>query len=175
VVLGSLAAAVLSSERLVRRIGRTVTWVAGRLRRRGIEDLADRLASERVLLMSFLGPRWLRAIAWTIGRIGLDYLSLLAALAAVGASPRAGLVVLAFVAAFVLGSVPITPGGLGFVEAGLTATLTVSGVPAATAAAATLAYRLASYWLPLAAGGPAWILFSRRYGRVPAAPPEAPP
>lgn len=105
--------------------------------RRPDTDLADRLVDERALLMQFLG------------------------------APRAGLVVLAFVAAFVLGSVPITPGGLGFVEAGLTATLTVSGIPAATAAAAGLAYRLASYWLPLAAGAAASLAFSRRHGRIP--------
>ena len=30
---------------------------------------------------------------------------------------------------------------------------------------ATLAYRVASYWLPLLAGPPAYLLFRRRYGR----------
>jgi hypothetical protein len=59
--------------------------------------------------------------------------------------------------------IPITPGGLGFVEAGLTAMLTLAGIPAAQATVATLAYRLVSYWLPLAAGGVAWPMFRRAY------------
>ena len=121
---------------------------------------------ERQLLLRFLGPRWLRAVAWTGGKVGFDYLSLLAALLAVGAEPRPALVVLAFVAAMVLASIPITPGGLGFVEAGLTATLTVSGIQAAAASAATLAYRLVSDWLPLLAGIPAYLVFRQRHGRV---------
>jgi len=37
-------------------------------------------------------------------------------------------------------------------------------VPAAAAAVATLAYRLASYWLPLPVGAVAWAIHRRRYG-----------
>jgi hypothetical protein len=65
--------------------------------------------------------------------------------------------------------IPITPGGLGFVEAGLTSTLTLAGVPAGEAALATLVYRLASYWLPILAGLLAYGTFwrSRQLGRPP--------
>ena len=59
---------------------------------------------------------------------------------------------LAFCAAQVLAQIPLTPGGLGFVEAGLTATLTLAGVPAGTAVVATFAYRLFAYWLQLPLG-----------------------
>jgi uncharacterized protein (TIRG00374 family) len=61
--------------------------------------------------------------------------------------------------------IPLTPGGLGFVEAGLTATLTLAGVNAADAVLATLAYRLVSYWLPLMVGPFAYLLHRRRYAR----------
>jgi uncharacterized protein (TIRG00374 family) len=71
-------------------------------------------------------------------------------------------VLLAFVLASVLAMIPLTPGGLGFVEAGLTGALTVAGVPAAAAVLATLLYRLFSYWLPLPAGAVAATLFARR-------------
>ena len=64
----------------------------------------------------------------TVGRWAFDYATLLAALAAVGSTPRPALVLLAFCAAQVLAQVPVTPGGLGFVEAGLTATLALAGV-----------------------------------------------
>ena len=66
--------------------------------------------------------------------------------------PRPGLVLLAFCAAQMLAQIPLTPGGLGFVEAGLTATLALAGVGAGDAVLATFAYRLFSYWLPLPLG-----------------------
>jgi uncharacterized protein (TIRG00374 family) len=59
--------------------------------------------------------------------------------------------------------IPITPGGLGFVEAGLTSLLTLAGIPAADALLATLAYRIVSFWLPLALGPLAWAAFQRHY------------
>jgi uncharacterized protein (TIRG00374 family) len=90
-------------------------------------------------------------------------MALMGALIAVGASPDPGLVVLAFSAASVLTTVPVTPGGLGFVEAGLTGTLVLAGVSAAEAALATLAFRLVSYWLPTLFGVGALFLFRARY------------
>jgi uncharacterized membrane protein YbhN (UPF0104 family) len=50
------------------------------------------------------------------------------------------------------------------VEAGLVGTLTLAGTPAPAAVTATLLYRLVSYWLPIPAGGVAYLLFRRRYG-----------
>src|SRR6185436_7041690 len=88
----------------------------------------------------------------TVGRWAFDYGTLLAALAAVGSTPRPALVLLAFCAAQVLAQIPVTPGGLGFVEAGLTATLALAGVGAGAAVLATFAYRLFQYWLPLPLG-----------------------
>jgi uncharacterized protein (TIRG00374 family) len=81
-----------------------------------------------------------------------DYGTLLAALAAIGSHPRPGLVLLAFCGAQVLAQIPVTPGGLGFVEAGLTAMLVLAGVSAGDAVLATFAYRLFQYWLPLPFG-----------------------
>ena len=88
---------------------------------------------------------------------------LAAALAAVGSQPRPSLVLLAFCAAQILAQIPITPGGLGFVEAGLTAMLTLAGVSAGAAVLATFAYRLFSYWLPLPVGLGAFGWHTRRY------------
>jgi uncharacterized protein (TIRG00374 family) len=66
-------------------------------------------------------------------------------------------------AAELLALIPLTPGGLGFVEAGLVGALTLAGVPGRDAVAATLLYRLVAYWLPLPEGGIAYLLFRRRY------------
>ena len=88
------------------------------------------------------------------------------ALIAVGAEPRASLVLLAFAGSAVLGMIPITPGGLGFVEVGLVAMLTLAGIPGPDATLATLAYRLFQFWLPIPAGAAAYIVFRRRDGNV---------
>ena len=59
---------------------------------------------------------------------------------------------LAYVVSLALAVVPITPGGLGFVEAGLTSLLVLAGASAQEAVVATLLYRLASFWLPIPLG-----------------------
>ena len=125
----------------------------------------ERLTRARDVVRATLGERWGQAILRSAGNVLFDYLALLAALVAAGARPKASLVLLAYVSAVVLGLIPITPGGLGFVEAGLAATLVLAGVPAAQATLATLAYRLASYWLPIAIGPIAYALYRRRAPR----------
>jgi uncharacterized membrane protein YbhN (UPF0104 family) len=50
------------------------------------------------------------------------------------------------------------------VEPSLGGLLILAGVQGGDAFLATLAYRLASYWLPLSAGLPAYLLFRNRYG-----------
>ena len=146
-------------------VGRTLQRVRNRLRRHAEPSrrLPERLLRERGRIVGTLGPRWKRALAATCGRWAFDYASLLAALAAVGSEPRPGLVLLAFCAAQVLAQIPITPGGLGFVEAGLTGTLTLIGVAPGSAVLATLAYRLFSYWLQLPVGLAAFGWHARRY------------
>jgi uncharacterized protein (TIRG00374 family) len=78
--------------------------------------------------------------------------------------PNPSLVLLAYAVAGLLALIPITPGGLGIVEAGLSALLILAGVPGGDAVVATLAYRIISYWLPILAGPVAYFLFRWRYG-----------
>jgi hypothetical protein len=115
-------------------------------------DLPGRLVEERDLIRERLGDNKRQAALAAVGTFGCDYLALLAALGAVGARPEPGLVLLAFVAAKLLGMIPITPGGLGFVEAGLTGTLALTGISTGQAVVATAAYRVVSYFLPVVAG-----------------------
>jgi uncharacterized protein (TIRG00374 family) len=154
VVLFAIGAILLTTDRLLRWIGRTVQRIRNRLRRRSepLTQLPERLIGERDRIITTLGPRWKTALAAALARWGLDFGCLLAALKALDALPRPGLVLLAFCAAQLLSQIPITPGGLGFVEAGLTATLTLAGVPAGQAVVATFAYRLFAYWLQLPLG-----------------------
>jgi uncharacterized protein (TIRG00374 family) len=66
------------------------------------------------------------------------------------------MVLLAYVLSLALALVPITPGGLGFVEAGLTSILVLAGVSSDQAVLGTLLYRLFSFWLPIPLGVLAW-------------------
>jgi uncharacterized protein (TIRG00374 family) len=159
------AAAILWDRPLV-LVGRAGQAVRNRIRRRHapLTGLPERLLRERNSVTEVVGRRWWEALLLAAGRWVLDYLTLLAALTAVHADPRPSTVLLAFCAAQFLGTLPLTPGGLGFVEAGLTGTLAFAGVPAGAAVVATLAYRLVSFWLPIPAGGVAAILHRRHYG-----------
>src|SRR4029078_2378409 len=126
-----------------------LAWVGRvlqRLRNRGrrgaepLTDLPERLLRELDRILHTLGPRWKRALLATVGRWAFDYATLLAALAAVGSTPRPAVVLLAFCAAQLLAPISGTPGGLGCVEAGLTATLALAGVSPGDAVLATFAY-----------------------------------
>ena len=165
VALAGISAWLLTSDRGVHVIGRSVACLQRHVGRKPGTDgraLGRDLVDERNKIRTALGRKWLRALFASAGKWGFDYLCLIAALSAVGASPRPTLVLLAYTAAQILGMIPITPGGVGFVEAGLAGTLALAGVGAADAALATLIYRLISFWLPLPAGLLAWGLFRTR-------------
>ena len=177
VLMVLLGAASVIWDRPLELIGRGAQAFINRLRRKHapITGLPARLLHERDLVVGVLGRKWWEALLLAAGRWVLDYLTLIAALYAVGATPRASLVLLAFCAAQLLGNVPLTPGGLGFVEAGLTGMLALAGVSPGAAVVATLAYRLVSFWLPIPAGAVAAVIHRRRYGAVEVeAPPPTP-
>ena len=152
-----LAAAGRAAQRLL-------NWVT-RGRRRPVTGLDQRLLDQRDAISGALGREWWQAVLLTAGRLGFDFGCLLAALRATGADPDPSLVLLAYSAAGIVALLPLTPGGLGIVEASLAGLLVLAGVGAGYALLATLAYRIASYWLPLLAGPPAYLLFRHRYGR----------
>ena len=175
--LFALGAVLMRSDVAVVRIGRAAAWVVAKLRRSGPpgREIPARLLAQRNQVRQAMGERWPLALAAAAGRWLFDFLTLLAALEAVGARPRFSLALIAYCAAQLLAQIPLTPGGLGVVEAGMTGTLALIGVPAGAAALATLAYRLGSYWLQLPAGLVAWLVYRSRLGPVlPAEDAESP-
>ena len=76
----------------------------------------------------------------------------------------------AYSATSLLGQLPITPGALGVVKAGLTGALALIGVNGGAAVLATLAYRIFNYWLYLPAGLVALLLHRRALGSSRPAP-----
>ncbi|HEU5243205.1 MAG TPA: YbhN family protein [Gaiellaceae bacterium] len=134
--------------------------------KRDAHGAGERLLQQRDGLRHAFGARWPFALCAIVAKPAFDYLGLLCCLAAVGARPDPSLVVLAYSGSMLLALIPFTPGGLGFVEAGLTGLLTLAGASTHQAVVATLAYRLLTFWLPLPLGGIAYLLHRRRYGTV---------
>jgi uncharacterized protein (TIRG00374 family) len=159
-VLGAL---LLFNDAFLRSCARFVEVIALRMHR---SVVASEVETERDRLRGVLGARWPAALGVSIGIWAFDYLSLVAVLVALHVSPQPGVVLLAFTSAKIVAMVPVTPGGLGLVEAGLTGVLLLAGIPSAQALLATLAYRVVSYWLSLPAGLVAWLMFRRRYPRA---------
>ena len=105
--------------------------------------------------MSLPGPRPCASWGQSTGRHTTPSRISHLALRAAGAHPQPSLALLAYAAANIVALIPLTPGGLGIVEADLASLPVLAGVPSGPAFVATLAYRLVSYWLPVLIGGPA--------------------
>ena len=160
-----VAVGALAFDRPLVLLGCAVRAVARRIGRgERFEHLPERLLRQRDQIRRAFADRPLTAFAGATGKWAFDYLALVCILAALGTRPQPSLVLLAYGAAQLLTMIPATPGGLGFVEAGLTGLLALAGVPPGTAAVATLAYRLLGFWLPLPIGFGAYLLARRRFG-----------
>lgn len=163
----TIGVTALTLPRVVAATGRGIGVLVHLVRRRvtpaGVA--AGLLVQRERIAVAFHGRWWRSVFAMAASRM-FDYASLVAALVAFGAHARPAEVLLAFVVAQAFAIVPITPGGVGVVEVGLTGMLVLIGVPADTAVISTLLYRLFSFWLPIPIGALAWAgwRFSRRKG-----------
>ena len=88
-------------------------------------------------------------------------LALEVAVSAFGAGPAFTSVALVYLVGSAVSSVAPTPGGIGAVEATLIAGLTSAGMPSATAVAAVILFRLATFWIPLLPGWAAFVALQR--------------
>lgn len=114
---------------------------------RGLPRLLDALQDPKRLAMG-LGGNLLLTLGYGV--------ALYASVAAVGAEIPIATATLIFVSGNAVGSIVPTPGGLGAVEAALTAGLTAAGVPAGEAFSAVILFRLITFWLPIPVGWYAW-------------------
>ena len=146
-VLSAFAFALSSATR-ARRIGglaaRVTTRVKGWFRREPVTWGGEGLAGFRRSALGLLRRRWhVLTAATLVGHLTV-FLLLLVCLRAVGVSESEISWIQAFAAwslIRILGALPITPGGVGIVEVGLTGALVAFGASNADAVAATLLYR----------------------------------
>jgi uncharacterized membrane protein YbhN (UPF0104 family) len=156
-VIVAVGVTVLTWPRVVATAGRGIGRVVHVVRRSVTPDsVADGLLAQRTRIAEVFRGRWWRSVFAAAATRMFDYASLVAALVAFDAHARPADVLLAFVVSQALGIVPITPGGVGFVDVGLTAMLVLIGIPTETAIIGTLLYRLFSFWLPIPLGAFAW-------------------
>ena len=90
-------------------------------------------------------------IVGLVGYLVFDQLAFWASFRAVGASPDIALIWIAYLIGQLGNWIPI-PGGIGGVELGLVGALVLYGVPAVTATAAVLLYRVIELWIPAVFG-----------------------
>ena len=167
VVCVPLVVVLLRSDRVLRGVGRACHRAVQRVPRcRPPADLAARIVDERDRIREAMRQHKTRTIVAALGRGVSEYLALYASLLAVGLRPSPPIVLAAFVAGNAAGMIPFTPGGLGFVEAGLSGVLVLSGAGEEQALAGVAIYRLATTWLPVLAGV-ATYLWSRVGARAP--------
>ena len=170
VLLGLATIAAFAWDAPLLAVARGVRGAAGWVHRRErLEELPARLLAQRDGVRAAVAAHPLVAGLSALGKWGFDFLALVCVLQALGLHPEPPLVLLAYAAAALLALIPLTPGGLGFVEAGLTGLLVLAGIGAGDAAATTLAYRLVSYWLPLPVGLVAYWLGRRAFKSGPPA------
>lgn len=172
VVTMAVFALALRHDRVARRVGalaeRAVSR-ARRLARRGpVSGWAEGAAGFRSETLDLLRRRWLALTATTVVSHLSLYLVLVVALRIVGvpgSEVTAAEVLGAFAFVRLISALPVTPGGLGVVELGLTAALVVAGGNEELVVAGVLVYRGLTYLLPIPLGALAYLWWRRRRGR----------
>lgn len=134
------------------RAGSHLPFVDGKALRRSFDEVSDRIrevARDRRLLV--------KATCWACANWLLDAASLAVFVGAFGSWPNPDGLLVAYGLANVLAAIPITPGGLGVVEATLTSLLVGFDIPRGVATLGVVAYRLVNFWIPIPVGGLAYL------------------
>lgn len=176
-----LFALMLRSDRLAVRVGRGVGRVVSGLRRLirrpAVTDWAERARAFRRQTAGLLARRWVWiTVSAVVSHLSL-YFVLLIALRHVGVSEAEVSwvrVLAAFAFVRLISALPITPGGVGVVELGYTAVLSLDQTDETTAqiVAAVLVFRFITYFLPIPIGSGSY-LYWRRNRSWRKTPPDA--
>ena len=164
---------VLKSDRGAVAVGTRLSPLLNRLtglaRRPPRANWGETFGNFRKTTVILLRERWGHLTAATIVSHVTLYLLLLMTLRHMGISNaevswQEALASFAFVR--LLSALPLTPGGLGVVELGLTATLVAAGGEEAPVVAAVLVYRLLTFVLPIPVGMLTYFLWRREAERL---------
>lgn len=154
VVMGFAAALVFGLMEGQGRAERVVKFLARRLRvdearaSLVVHQLAERLEA-LITDRQLLG----RVAMWATFNWLLDACALWVFIRAFGVALEPDALIIAFGVANVLAAIPITPGGLGYVDTGYVGMLRGFGVPLRTATLGVASYRFAQFFFPIILGG----------------------
>lgn len=142
---------LLSRPRLRRRL---VAWAARVTRRppevaRSWQEAIDQQAD----LLRHPERLW-RIVAWSAINWSIDIAVMGLIAYAVGVRTPVLAIVAAYGVANLVNGLPLTPGGIGLVEAGVAGTLTAMGADAGAASLTAIAYRLVAHWFPVLLSAP---------------------
>lgn len=161
---------ILKSEALARTVGRRIGTVVSRLVRiagkDGVGDWGEAAAEFRRRTIGLLRTRWHWLTAATLMSHGSLFIVLLVTLRHVGVGESAlGWIeaLVAFSIVRLVSALPVTPGGVGIVEAGLSLALTLAaaGSHDAQIVAAVLVFRAITYFFPIPLGALAYVVWRR--------------
>ena len=160
---------ILRSERLAERIGRTGQRIVDRLwsvfRRPSPPDLVDAVMDFRHDSVGLIRRRWIRITIWIVAYNAMQYLLLFACVRTLHVGDVTWAEVFAaFAFARLLEAVPLTPSGVGFVEAGAASALIAFGGDEAAATAAVFLYRGFVYLLEIPVGALSWLVWASLRG-----------
>jgi uncharacterized protein (TIRG00374 family) len=174
VLIGTIvvAAIALRSERgafaMGHALGALLSFLAPLTRRSPRGDWGSIVAEFRHRTITLLRTCWAQLTVATIVSHVTLYVVLLLTLRHVGVSNGVVSwqeVLAAFSFVRLLSAIPITPGGVGVVELGLTATLVAAGGEEAQVVAAVLVFRLLTFALPIPVGAVSYFLWQHEVGR----------
>ena len=179
-VLGALVggfALVMRSAAAAKRLGALGDAVVARLpaRLRGGRDISvtPALLSFRAGIVDLVRRRWLAITGAQLGVSLVQFAVLYVAVRSVEGWDVAGTALLVALAAFAISQLglllPVTPGGLGTVDAAMVALLVALGTASGAATAAALVWRAASFVPQIVVGVVALALWTRRANRLAAA------
>lgn len=169
---------VLRSDALARSIGRLgeriVTRIIGWFGKPPVTGWAEGAVEFRHESVGLIRARWIRITFWMVVYNLGQYAILLLSLRMLGVS-QADLGWAQIFAAFTIGrllsTIPLTPSGVGFAEAGLVAALGSFGGPKGAIAAGVLLYSAFTYLLEIPAGAIGWgVWVTRSSWRKPVPP-----
>ncbi len=172
VLIGAIVALwmTLRSDVLARRVGDWLGSLVSRIRRLlrkpPITDMASRAAAFRSDTIGLLQNRWLQlTLATVLSHLSL-YAVLLITLRHVGVSQEELSwiqVLAAFAFVRLISALPVTPGGVGVVELGYAAAMTIGmdEITSAQVVAAILVFRVITYALPVPLGASTYVIWRR--------------
>mgnify|MGYP001817868417 CR=1 FL=1 len=176
VVVGALIglfALILRSEPMARKLGgyadNIIKWAAGLIKKEADPDLAEGTVKFRNSVVGVVNERWGWITLANLGQQLAQFFILYMALLAIGEGSSEATFIEAF-AAFAFAKlatfIPLPPGGLGTVDAAMTAILVGFGVPNNDAMAATLIWRGATFFPQIVIGIITFLVYRRKHPTV---------